>query len=121
MISLIKIKRGNTANLEIKCLDRNGSLITDLSLTSEIKYQVKKREKQTVPDIAKTKGGGITIDTPSTGWITVALDTTDTDLEIGKYYQAVQLEYAGGEKYEARLFVEDVETERLEIVQDIIS
>jgi hypothetical protein len=120
MIHLIRIKRGNTANLEIKCLDRNGQIITDLAVTSEIHYQVKKREKQVVPDIAKTKGGGITVNTPATGWITVVLDTTDTDLPIGKYYQAVQLEYAGGEKYECRLLVEDVETERLEIQQDII-
>ena len=121
MISLARIKRGNTSNIEIECVDRNDQIIDNLAATSEIHYQVKKREKQAVPDIAKTKGAGIAINTPTTGWVTVTLDPADTaSLAIGMYYHALQLEYAGDE-YEVRIFIEGVETERLEIQQDIIS
>ena len=120
MVNLIRIKRGNTANLEIKCLDRNGQIITDLAFTSEVHFQVKKREKQAVADIAKTSGAGVTVDSPDTGWVTVALDITDTDLPVALYYMALQLEYGGVEKYECRLLVDDKETERLEIQQDIV-
>jgi hypothetical protein len=121
MISLARIKRGNSANLEIECVDRNDQIITDLDVTTEIHYQVKKREKQAAADIAKTKGAGIAINTPATGWVTVTLDPADTALAVGMYYHALQLEYAGGEEYEVRIFIEGVETERLEIQQDIIS
>jgi hypothetical protein len=121
MISLARIKRGNTANIEIQCVDRNDQIIDNLAATSEIHYQVKKRKKQVATDIAKTKGAGIAINTPTTGWVTVTLDPADSaGLEIGMYYQALQLEYAGDE-YEVRIFIEGVETDRLEIQQDLIA
>lgn len=116
----IKIKRGNSANLEIACYDRAGDILTNLAATSEVKFQVKRRETQTVPDISKTKAIGVAVNSPDTGWVTVSLTPTDTALEIALYYMALQLEFAGGEKYECRIFVNNKETERLQIVQDII-
>lgn len=121
MISLARIKRGNTANIEIECVDRNDQIITDLATASEIKFQVKKREKQAVADIAKTKGAGIAVNTPTMGWVTVSLDPADTDLAVGMYYMGLELVTADAGVYEVRIFIEGIETERLEIQQDMIS
>ena len=116
----IKIKRGNSANIEIACYDRAGDILTNLAATSEVHFQVKRREAQAVPDIAKIKGAGVAVNTPDTGWVTVSLDPTDTAIEVALYYMALQLEFAGGEAYECRIFVNKKETERLRITQDII-
>lgn len=130
MTNLVKIKRGNSVSIEILCLDRNDDIITDLASTGDIDFQVKKRKKQTSPDIRARKAfilppipglSQIAWDTPLLGWVTVILEAADTEVDVGIYFMALELIWNPPlQIYESRILVEGVETDRMEIVQNII-
>ncbi len=94
----MEIKSGNSVIFEVTIKDQNGDLLENLASTTEIKYlvKVKKTDPDTEAKITATKtGGAISINTPSTGIIQISLTSTDTDIEAERYFQAIQLDYAG--------------------------
>jgi len=118
----LSIKKGNTSNIEIPIYDKDGILVSNLAAATDIVFQVKKREKQAVADIEKTKGAGIAADSPQVGWLTITLVPTDSaSLDVGKYYCGIQITWSASNQYEVRIFADKKETESFEIEQDIVS
>jgi hypothetical protein len=115
-----KVKRGNTSEQEIPVYDRNDILVQDLAAASEVKFVVKKNETTTVGEIVKAVGSGITINSPETGYLKIILDPDDTNIDIRTYYMGLQIIWAS-KAYEVRIYIDDVETERFVIEQDIVN
>lgn len=129
MINLVKIKRGKTVNIEAMCLDRNGDIVTDLTSILSAYFVVKKRKKQPAWDIIVTHfhligQSVIYLNNPAPGWVKVYIKAADTEIDVGVYYMALQLAWIAlpfpSKVYECRMLVEGIETDRLEIVQNII-
>jgi len=118
----IAIKKGNTSNIEIPIYDKDGVLVPNLAAATDIVFQVKKREKQAVADIEKTKGAGIVVDSPDAGWLTITLIPTDSSgLDVGRYYCGLEITWSASNKYEVRIYADKKETEAFHIEQDIVS
>jgi uncharacterized membrane protein affecting hemolysin expression len=114
------IKKGNTDVHDIAIYDKNGILITNLAAATAIKFQIKSLETN-VALISKTVGAGIAVNTPSVGYLRITLSATDTALPPKIYYVGLQIEWAAGVIREVFLEVDDIETERLKIIQDIVN
>ena len=114
-----KVKKGNTSVQDMAIYDKEGDLVTNLDTAISIKFQVKETKKG-IAKIAKTETDGITINSPLPGWIRVWLNPTETDLIVREYVMAVQLEWSATERYEARIYIDNEETDKFVIEQDII-
>lgn len=119
----LEIKKGNAAAIEILCYDNSGTALTDLSSTTEITFQVREeRDDTSTAIIEKTKtAGAITVNDPSSGYITIALVPADTSsLTVKKYYFAVELTYSATVKYELNVYVDNIKTDIFDLVQDVV-
>lgn len=114
------IKKGNTVIQDIPVYDADGDLVTNLAAATEAKFQIKEEEKTAVVLIEKTLGAGIAMDTPNVGYVRLTLTATDTDsLDPKYYYMALQILW-GAEVKEVYILIEDLVTEKLKIIQDIV-
>ncbi len=113
------IKKGNTAVQDIPIRDADENLITDLGAATEIKFQIKRQETG-VALVEKTAGAGIQVDVPDTGYLRLTLLATDTNQTPRLYYMGLQIKW-GVEVREVILKVDDFETEKLRIIQDIVN
>jgi len=113
------IKKGNTAVQDIPIKDEDGNLIQNLATVTEIKFQIKET-KTGAALVEKTAGSGIEVNTPSTGYLRLTLSASDTKLTPKTYYMGLQIEW-GAEVREVILKVDNVETENIKIVQDIVN
>jgi len=116
-----KVKRGNTAIQDIEIQDKDGVTVTNLNEATEIKFQVKESKTALYSKIEKTKGDGIEVDVPNTGWLRLTLLPEDTILVIKEYVMALQIKWTADEIWEIDLEINDEVTDVFEIVQDIIT
>lgn len=116
------IKKGNSVTLRVAAQDIDGNIITNLSTATVVKYMVKKNKTDADIDaeISKNLGSGITVDTPVTGTIEIILTSDDTDIDIGNYYQALQIEYSSTDKQEINIKEGNCTINSLTIIQDIV-
>lgn len=114
-----KIKRGNTSIQEIPINNKKGELIEDLDDIKVATFVIK--EKRDGPAlVTKTKDDGIQIDEPSKGYIKITLTPADTDLPAKKYYMALELKWSDALKYETIFKIDGQESDRLEIIPELI-
>jgi len=114
------VKKGNTSVQDIPIYDKNGDLVTNLASVTAIKFQVKEGKEDTTPKISKTLGSGIEVNTPSSGYVRITLIPTDTAIDVGDYYMALQITWSSTDEYETVLEIEGKETEGFRIKQDTI-
>ena len=114
-----RVKKGNTSIQDILVKDRDGNTVTNLAATTSIKFQVKPRKANSVL-IEKTKGAGIEVDTPTTGYLRITLKPSDTDNNPKRYTMAIEAVWSADNKYETRIYIDDNETYDFVIEQDTI-
>ena len=122
---MLRIKKGNQNIIDVAIRDADGNLITDLNTAVEITYMIKSDpdDDNTSALVTKTlTGGGIVIDTPSTGYVRITLEPTDTSsVEAGQWYHGLQINYSSTNIQEIWLKTDqNFDTDRVEIVRDII-
>ena len=115
-----KVRRGNTSVQDILCKDKNESTLSDLGSASTITFQVKKEATDSSALIAKTVGSGIEIDTPTEGYVRVTLSPSDTAQDPENYVMALEIKYSASEIYETIMYIDDEETDKFIVEQDII-
>lgn len=113
------IKKGNTAVQDIPIRDEDGDLVTNLAAATEIKFQIKTLETGAAL-VERTDVVGIQVDTPDVGYLRLTLTATNTNLPPRLYYMGLQITW-GVEVREVILMVDDLETERLRIIQDVVN
>ena len=114
-----KVKKGNTSVQEIEVRNKDNQIVTNLADATDIIFQVKEKFGDS-PTIEKTKGAGITVDSPDVGWLRVVLLPSDTDKEAQVYLMALEVIWSPDEKYETRLYVNNSETDKFEIEENYI-
>ena len=114
------IKKGNTDVHDIAIYDKNGVLLTTLATASAIKFQIKATEDG-VALVSKTLASGIEVDTPSTGYLRITLTASDTTQTPGTYFMGLQITWPSGEVREVAMEVDGVETEMVQIAQDVVN
>jgi len=118
----MRVKKENAITIKVLVKDSEGTIISDLATATFVKFMVK--ETKTTPNaeaiITKSIGDGLTIDDPSTGYIKVVLTSVDTNISIGYYVMAIQIEYSPTNIQEINLSEEGSTTDAFEIYQDII-
>jgi hypothetical protein len=115
--NMSNVKKGNTTTLEIAVKDANGALRTDLATATEILFMIKSNKTDIDADaiISKSLGAAeITVDLPETGYLTLSLSATDTNIAVGTYYAGCEVQWPT-ETCEL-----DLDNEELVITQDII-
>lgn len=115
------VKKGNTIKLIFAIKDSNGDPVTNLATAVKVKFMVKvnKTDLDSAAVISKSLVDGITVDDPATGDISVILTNSDTDISVGCYFFALQIEYASA-IYELDSKEDDQITSKFQIIQDII-
>ena len=110
--------RGNDVTLRVGIKDQSRTLLTNLATCTEIRFMVKadKTDLDGAALISKLIADGITVDSPSTGYIRIPLSSADMSIPVASYYMGVQLEYAGPVKQEIVL-----SDETFVITQDMIA
>lgn len=114
-----EIVKGNTEVEEIPLYDNQGELVTNLSLASAVKFQIK-TERTGTPLVSKSLGDGIEVDQPEPGYIRLTLSATDTDLDPGFYVIGLQIEW-NDEIKEIEFLINNQKTRRLRILQDVVN
>ena len=116
------VKKENYVTFQMgPVIDVNGAIIINLATTTEVTFAVKTDKTDIDADalILKRKTlGELTVDDPDTGYVTVTLSDSDTNL-LGDYFMALQLEWAA-DKQEINLTEDGKISDRLSIKQDII-
>lgn len=116
-------KAGNTTIQDFLVTDKDDETVTTLATATEIKFQIKKTKTATTALVEKTAGDGIEVDTPTTGYLRITLDDTDTGttLSVGDYFMALRITESGGDIYETNLSIDDIKTEKFRIRQNIVT
>ena len=120
----MQLKKGNQTIFDFYIRDRDGLLITDLSAAIEIKYAMKEDREDADIDaliLKKLTLGEIAIDTPVTGVCRVTLTKSDTeDLGTSQKFHALQIEYSAENIQEVWIKNNNVITDTVEVVQDVV-
>ena len=116
------VKKGNKSVRDMEIIDKNGNAVTNLADATEIKFQIKKNKTDAVALVEKTKGAGIEVNIPSTGYLRITLLPTDTGgiLKKGDYFMALQIKWSATDIYEVRIKIAGIVSENFRITQDII-
>lgn len=117
-------KYGNYTVFDIPVKDENGTLLTDLSTATAIKYMIKedKEDLDSAALISKYIGSGVSRDVPAIGYVRIIIQSSDFTAVSPdvKYFHALQIEYSSDYKYEVDLVENDQITEDITFVQDTI-
>lgn len=115
--------KGNTSQQEIPIKNKKGVLVPDLASAIDIKFQVKEKRKEAEsPLIAKDLVAGIEVDQPLEGWLRITLSPSDTNIRpTDLYVMALQIEWAGDDKYEVKLKINGKKTDKFIVEAGIIS
>ena len=120
----MQIKKGNYTQLEIGPItDANGDTLTNLSTATEVYYMLKIKPTDDDSDAVLTKQltAGVTVDDPSTGYITVEIESDDYgSVNIGNYYQGLKIEYSTTNRQEVNLSESGEPIDMVEITQNVI-
>jgi len=116
------VKKGNKSVRDILIKDKDGNTVTNLDAATEIKFQIKEKKEDAVALVAKTKGAGIEVNTPSEGYLRITLLPNDTGvlLDQGDYFMALQIKWSATDIYEVRIKIAGIVSENFRITQDII-
>lgn len=115
--------RGNTSQQEIPIKDKKGVLVPDLASAIAIKFQVKEERKESVSAlISKDLVDGIEVDQPSEGYLRITLAPSDSQgiRPSERYVMALQIEWAGDDKYEVKLKINGKKTDKFIVEAGII-
>lgn len=119
----MQIKKGNYIILQIGIKDQDNNYITDLNIAIEVLYMIKNNKTDLNDDalvIKKMTLGEITINDPSTGYVSIELESSDTEnIQAGIKYHAVQIEYSA-ENIKEIWLKDDLGTDMIDIYQDVI-
>jgi len=125
----MKIKKGNATNFSITIKDKASNVIEDLFNATNVYFMLKENQTDTdaVAVVSKSlndgvTSSGITVNNPTTGIINIAITKTDTNLNPGDYYPALQIEYPD---FNQEIILKDVNTpfkdlEKITIIEDTI-
>jgi len=114
------VKRGNTSVQDVLVKDKDGNLITDLADAQTIVFQVKEKKPNTTPKITKTKGDGIQVNIPSTGYLRITLLPSETNLTVKKYFMGLEIKWSADVIYETIIEINGIETDVFRIRQDVV-
>ncbi len=111
-----EIVKQNSIDL-IFALKRGTVVITDLASATEGRFVARRTGESTFQiDITETPPATkILVDDPVTGSVTVKLDSTDTDIDLGAYDIALQMTYSATRKEEF------VINKGIEIIEQLIT
>jgi len=117
------VVKGNTSQQEIPIKDKKGVLVPDLASAIDIKFQVKEEKKESMsPLISKDLVIGIEVDQPLEGWLRITLLPSDTNIRPSeRYVMALQIEWAGDDKYEVKLTISGQKTSKFVVEAGVIS
>jgi len=108
------IKSGNDANLPTLCKDKDNSIVTNLASANEIICQIK-TSKDANPTIEKKMTDSeILVDDPSTGYLKIIIDASDTVDLNGIFQIAVEIQWTGNKQ---EINLEDENGEKFETIQ----
>lgn len=121
----MQLKKGNNATIVFKEIkDSDGNIITNLSTAAEVYFMIKQNEIDADIDAKLSKsltGGGITVDDPEVGSVTVVVESGDTDnIDAGIYFMALQIVYSAMNQNEINITENNKVIRTIEIEQDII-
>jgi hypothetical protein len=122
----MQIKKGNLNQLQfgpLRYWDR--SLVTNLASVTDVRYLVKidPDDDDSAALITKRMVGlaGVSIDTPSTGYITVTLAVTDTEiLDTKEYYHGLQVEWPAGNIQEIWMKEDNKDSNIFDLKKDVV-
>ena len=115
------IKSGNDANLPTLCKDKDKNIITNLADASEIICQIKIEKDATAIIEKKETLSEILVDDPSTGYLKIIIDASDTVSLADTYFIGVEIQWTGN-KQEINLEDENgSEFDMIEIRADIVT
>ena len=117
------LKRGNYATLQITVRDSSGALVTNLATATEVYFMIKENWDDTNASalVSKSLSDGVSVDTPSTGIVTVLIETPDTaSIDPGTYYMALQIEYSADNQQEPNLVENSTVINKITLTEDII-
>ena len=110
------IKSGNDANLRILCKDVDDNVITNLADANEIIFQIR------APTIIEKKKslGEILVNEPSTGYLGIKIDASDTVNLKSTYFVGVEIQWTDNIQEINLEDGEGSEFKRIEILKNII-
>jgi len=111
---------GNTSEQDFLIKDKNGDPVENLADAEYVKFQVKTHPRGELL-ISKTHEDGIERDVPGLGYCRITLLPSDTAQLPGLYYMALEVKWSEEEKYETRIYINQIETWRFEIKENMIS
>ena len=109
-MSAWQVKQGNTSIQVIEVKDKDDELVEDMGDCSSITFQVKERKSNSVKITRSVGVGSIVVDSPTTGYLTITLLPTETNIDYKKYVMALELVWGATVRYEARLYIDGNET-----------
>ena len=96
----MKMKRRNTVKIEVGPIkDTDGVTIVNLATADAVTFMVKQNQSDADADAKITEtilGGGVTVDVPDVGYVTVDIEATETtwaNFVEGDFYMALQIEW----------------------------
>ena len=113
------IKSGNDANLPTLCKDKDKNIITNLASANEIICQIKMSKKAEPTIEKKMTLNEILVDDPSTGYLKIIIDASDTADLAATFFIGVQIQWTGNTQ-EINLENIDGKFEQIEIREDIV-
>lgn len=119
-MSEVLIKKNNTAVLEALIKDSDGVTLTTLAQATEVLFKVIDCTSEKVVKISKSLIDGISINTPSTGYIRITLKPTDTDLPAETYLMGLQIKWDAETIYEVDLSFSGKQTVFFRISEDVV-
>ncbi len=115
------VKRGNYKTLSILVKDSDGDAVTDLATADEIYFMVKSNKTDADVDaVISVVSAAMTLNSPSTGYITIPLTSAQTTIDPGSYFAALQIDYGATGDMEINLSENGIETSAFIVTQDIV-
>lgn len=117
------LKTGNYTELTIGPLcDETGATINYLASAENVIFVLKKNATDTNEDadVYVDPTSGMTVNSPSIGYIKVVLNSDDMVITPGKYFIAVQVNVSNTQKIEVDLYENGQLYNTVNVIQDII-
>lgn len=122
----MRLKLGNKKVYYFAVKDGDGVLVTTLATASKAQFSIKNNPKDdnATALVFKNLAAGVKVNTPSTGWIEVTVDSDDTknivlSREEEEKYVALQIQWTGDTK-EIKIIENHQEVNKIILVQDVI-
>jgi hypothetical protein len=118
----MKILRGNRRQFSVQVTDKNGDVISNLSSATSVQFEIKTGKTAASALVTKTLGGAdLSIDTPTTGYITITLSPTDTSQNVTTYSMGLEIQFGASNVQEIPLMEAYKQSETIEIIQDTVN